>query len=98
MLFASGANARIQLGAAVLALIAGFVFSFRPGEWIAVVLCVGMVLAAEAMNTALEVLADEVSEERRERIGKAKDLAAGSVLIAALASVAVAVVILLERI
>ena len=48
----------------------------------------------EALNTALEFLADEVSLEIRPRIGKAKDVAAAGVLIAALASVAVAIVIL----
>jgi diacylglycerol kinase len=53
-----------------------------------------MVWMGEALNTALEFLADEVSLEIRPRIGKAKDVAAAGVLIAALASVAVAIVIL----
>jgi diacylglycerol kinase len=52
-----------------------------------------MVWMAEALNTALEFLADEVSLEKRERIGKAKDVAAGGVLITAMISVAVAVLI-----
>jgi diacylglycerol kinase (ATP) len=47
----------------------------------------------EALNTALELLADEVSLERRERIGKAKDVAAGGVLIAAMVSVGVAALV-----
>jgi diacylglycerol kinase len=48
---------------------------------------------AEALNTALEFLADEVSLEKRERIGKAKDVAAGGVLITAMISVLVAVLV-----
>lgn len=94
----SCANAKIQVCAAISIVIAGLVLEFQPWEWIAVVLCIGLVLSAEAMNSALETLADEVSEENRTRIGKAKDMAAGSVLIAAIASVAVASILLVQRI
>jgi diacylglycerol kinase len=52
-----------------------------------------MVWVAEALNSALEFLADEVSLEKRERIGKAKDVAAGGVLIAAIVSAAVAALV-----
>jgi diacylglycerol kinase (ATP) len=56
-------------------------------------LCIGMVWMAEALNTALEFLADEVSLEQRERIGKAKDVAAGGVLIVAMISVVIAALV-----
>jgi diacylglycerol kinase (ATP) len=56
-----------------------------------------MVWLGEALNTALELLADEVSLEQRPLIGKAKDVAAAGVLIASLASLAVAGVILLRH-
>ena len=54
-------------------------------------------LSAEAMNTALEELANEVSEERKPRIRRVKDIAAGSVLIATLSSIAVAIVVVSKR-
>jgi diacylglycerol kinase (ATP) len=94
---AIGSNARIQLLAAVVVGAAGFVFGFTPTEWIAVTLCIGAVLSAEAMNTAIEELANAISEERSERIRRVKDIAAGAVLVASLASVAVAAILVFQR-
>ena len=79
--------------ATIIVLIAGIVLHLRRWEWVAILLCIGMVWVAEALNSALEFLADEVSLEKRERIGKAKDVAAGGVLIAAIVSVAVAALV-----
>ena len=79
--------------ATIAVLIAGIVLHLRRWEWVAILLCIGMVWVAEALNSALEFLADEVSLEKRERIGKAKDVAAGGVLIAAIVSVAVAALV-----
>lgn len=93
-----GIHAKIQLAAAISIIIAGVLLEFRPWEWIAVFLCIGFVLSAEAMNSALETLADEVSLEKRPRLRKAKDMAAGAVLIAAVASLAVAAVLVGQRI
>jgi len=89
-------HARIHAVATVTVLIAGHFLHLRGSEWIAVLLCIALVWVAEALNTALEFLADEISTEHRVGIGRAKDVAAGGVLIAALISVAVAVVILLR--
>ena len=86
-----GANAKIQLVAALAITLAGFLLDFGPYDWIAVVLCIGMVLSAEAMNTAIEQLADALHPERDERIRLVKDVAAGAVLITAIASVVVAI-------
>ncbi len=54
-------NAWIHGVAVVAVVTAGLLFGISRGEWIAVVLCYGMVLAAEAVNTAIEVLVDLVS-------------------------------------
>lgn len=67
----------------------GLAFRISGGEWALLTLAMGLVWVAEAMNTAVEVLADRVSAERDERIGRAKDLAAGGVLLAAIAAVIV---------
>ena len=90
-------HARLHAIATVLALLIGKLVHFRCWEWVAILLCIGMVWMAEAMNTAIEFLADEVSLEQRVRIGKAKDVAAAGVLIVALISVVVAGVILASR-
>ena len=94
---AIGTNAKIQVLAAIAVIAAGFILNFSPFEWIAVIVCIGAVLSAEAMNTAIEELANAVSEERSERIRRVKDIAAGAVLVAVLASTGVAAVLLLQR-
>ncbi len=71
----------------------GLLLDFGIYDWIAVVLCIGMVLSAEAMNTAVELLADALHPDRDERIRVVKDLAAGAVLITAIASVVVAILV-----
>lgn len=79
-------NAWIHLCAAILAICAGFFFGITPGEWIAVIVAIGFVFSAEAVNSAVEAVADAFTTEPHELIGKAKDLAAGAVLLAALAA------------
>lgn len=93
VLITTQAHARLHAGATLAVVIAGEILHLRRWEWVAILLCIGMVWMAEALNTALEFLADEVSLERRERIGKAKDMAAAGVLIVAVVSVMIAVMI-----
>lgn len=91
-------NARIHLVAAVAAVTAGFLLKITAVEWIIVVLVIGAVLAAEAFNSALEALCDLVSPGYHESIKKAKDLAAGAVLLVAIAAAIIGSVIFLPRI
>jgi diacylglycerol kinase (ATP) len=84
-------NAWVHFAATVCAAALGFIFRIAAGEWCAVILAMGLVWAAEALNSAVEFLADEVSLERRELIGKAKDLAAAGVLLASAAAFAVGI-------
>ena len=91
-------NARIHFFVTVCVLIAGFVFRISGGEWIAVVLCIGWVIALELLNSAMENMADFVSPEKHETIKKIKDLAAGAVLVGAIASAIVGVVVFLPKV
>jgi diacylglycerol kinase len=77
-------NMRIHCFAAVAVIIAGVVFALATWEWIAILLCIGMVAAAECMNTALERLADRVSIETDLLIKQSKDCSSAAVLILAL--------------
>ncbi len=86
-------NARIHLAATVLAVAGGIVCGLDALEWTALLIVTGMVWTAEAFNTALELLADEVSLEKRERLGQAKDTAAFVVLASAIVAALVGVVI-----
>ncbi len=97
-LFKNQPNARIHAAAAVLVVLAGFYFHISRTEWIAVTLCIVMVLGLEAMNTALENLTDLVSPDFHPLAGKAKDVAAAAVLLAAMGTVIVALIIFLPKI
>lgn len=57
--------------------------------WTALVLAISIVWLAEGMNTAIEVLADAVSQEQNALIAKAKDVAAGAVLLTAIGAATV---------
>lgn len=81
---------RIHLLAVAVVTTAGFFVGLRPMEWAVVLLCFALVLTTETINTALEALADAVHPEHHPGIGKAKDLAAGAVLIAAIIAIIVA--------
>lgn len=87
-------NAWIHATASILVLIVGALFGLSPREWCWLVIAIMAVWTAEALNTALEFLADAASAEFHPSIEKAKDVAAGAVLISAIGSVAIALFIL----
>lgn len=94
----SQANMRIHLLAAAAALFAAWFFNISPGEWMILILVIGMVLSAEVMNTAIEYLTDLISPAQHPLAGKAKDAAAAAVLLCALTAVIVGSIIFLPRI
>ncbi|MDA6987305.1 diacylglycerol kinase family protein, partial [Escherichia coli] len=61
--------------------------------WTVVVLCFGVVIAAELFNTAIERLVDLVSPERHPVAGQVKDIAAGAVLVCAVAAAIIGLII-----
>lgn len=85
-LFLRERNARVELAISVVALALCAWFKVSAAEWGLVLLCAAAVLSAEAMNTAVEVLADTLNPSYSEGIGLAKDLAAAAVLLTALVS------------
>lgn len=90
-------NARIHACVAVIVITCGAWLGLAPWEWAVVALCIGGVLMAEAFNTALEALCDKVSPEIDPLIGRAKDLAAGAVLLFVFAAVAAGLIIFLPK-
>lgn len=90
-------NAWIHCFAAVCVVIAGILLKISKMEWIAVVIVIGAVLAAEAVNSALEAIADFVSPEYSEAIKRTKDLAAGAVLLIAIAAAIVGGIIFFPK-
>ena len=84
-------NMRIHTVAVFYVLLFAPFFHFSAVEWAVLFLTMALVLAAECVNTALERLCDRVGKEFSPLIKAAKDIAAGAVLICAVAAVCVAV-------
>jgi len=93
-LFAGEPNAQIHGGVALAVVLLALWLPVPARDLGLLVLTIGVVLALEAMNSALEVLADRVSRERDPLIGRSKDLAAAAVLIAALAAAGTGLLVL----
>lgn len=86
-------NFRFHLGAAVLVVGLGIGLGIARADWLALAAAIGLVLVAEAMNSALEYLADASAPDWRPLVGKAKDTAAAGVLLAALTAAAIGLVV-----
>ncbi len=86
-------NMRIHAVAVVVVTIAGLFLGLTAIEWSIIALCIGSVISAEMMNTAIEALVDLVSPQFNEKAGKIKDIAAGAVLLTAVVASVVAVYI-----
>lgn len=96
-LVATEANARIHLAASLAVLALGLLCGLVAWEWVAIILAAALVWTAEALNSALERLADAVTRDIHPSIKAAKDMAAGAVLLAALAAAMVGVLVLGPR-
>jgi diacylglycerol kinase len=90
-------NPRIQLTCAAVVVGLGAWLRIPRIEWAIVLLCIGLVLTAETLNTAIERAVDHTSLERHPLAKQAKDLAAGAVLIAAGTAGVVGAVIFVPR-
>jgi diacylglycerol kinase (ATP) len=86
-------NARMLLAGTVVTIAAGFYFQLEALEWCAVIFAIALLWVAEGLNSALERLTDLVSPGYHPLAGKAKDIAAGAVMIALVGAVSIGVVI-----
>lgn len=86
-------NFKVMLGAGVFAVVAGFLLRLDALSWVAVVFAIGLVLGAELLNTALEAVVDLASPDIHPLAKKAKDLAAGAVLLISAAAGTVGVIV-----
>lgn len=76
-------NARIHLGVAVLVALFGLAVGLHASAWLWLAQAIALVWITEVLNTAVEYLCDVVSPEHSQAVKRAKDIAAGAVLIAA---------------
>ena len=89
---------KAQLFFGVIATCLGFYFDISMTEWMIQFIVIGMVLVAEALNTAIEKIADFIHPDFHEKIGFIKDIAAGAPAFAAFTSLIIAVIIYLPKI
>ncbi|MCZ8090888.1 MAG: diacylglycerol kinase family protein [Flavobacterium sp.] len=87
----------VQSSIALLLIFAGFVFEISREEWMMQILAFGLVLGIESLNTAVEKIADFIHPEFHNKIGFIKDIAAGAVLFAAFAAIAVGLMIYVPK-
>lgn len=89
-------NIKVMLAVAAAAVGLGFYRDLSALEWAVIVLCIGLVLALEILNTAAEALVDLLSPQHDPRYGRIKDITAGAVLTASIAAGVVGVLVFLK--
>lgn len=87
----------VQFSIGILMMAAGFYFDITPTEWMFQTLAIGLVLAVEGLNTAVEKIADFIHPNFHEKIGFIKDIAAGSVFFAAMTAIAIGAMIYVPK-
>lgn len=97
-IFLQQLNFRLELLISVLVITTGIIVKINSIEWIVIVFAISLVLIAEALNSAVEAICDAVSRDFHKEIRHAKDIAAGSVLLASIAAVIVGIIIFLPYI
>jgi diacylglycerol kinase (ATP) len=98
MLFVNEHNAWIHLAASVLVIIAGLFFKISILEWAVIIIAIGLVFTAEAINSSIEKLSDFVSPEKRSLIKEVKDIASAGVLISAITALILGLIVFVPKI
>ncbi len=90
-------NSRVHIFASISVIILGTYFKIDSTEWLFIVASIGAVISMEAINSAVEGIADFISPDYHELIKKIKDLAAASVLVSAIAAFTIGLIIFLPK-
>lgn len=98
ILLRTESSIKVQFFIAVLMTIAGFHFDISNTEWALQFICIGLVMAIEGVNTAIEKLADFVQPNFDDKIGLIKDVSAGAVMAASLIAVIVGCIIYIPKV
>jgi diacylglycerol kinase (ATP) len=89
---------KVQVFIAIAVTVLGIYFNISNTEWMLQFLAIGMVLVAEALNTAIEKIADFVHPDYHIKIGFIKDIAAGAPTFAGVISLIIAGFIYIPKI
>ena len=91
-------NIRIHLTMTTLVVIGGIILHISLLEWIICLILFGLVISLELVNTAVESTVDLVTKEKRPLAKKAKDTAAGAVLVSAIFAAIIGLIIFVPKI
>lgn len=86
-------NMKIIFACALLTIFTAIFLKINANHWCILLICIGLVMALEMINTAIEGIVDLVSPEYNEKAGKIKDLAAGAVLVVSFVSMIIGVIV-----
>ena len=90
-------NINIHCVAAILVTIFGIWLQISKTEWMICFILFGLILALELVNTAVEATVDLFTEDRKPLAKKAKDAAAGAVLVAAIFAAVIGILIFIPK-
>jgi diacylglycerol kinase len=96
--FVTQPNVRIHLIIAVIVSLFGYFLGLSTEELIEIILLVGLVLVAEMINTSIEFACNAITTEIHPEIKKAKEIAAGSVLVVSILAIIIGAVIFIPKI
>jgi len=91
-------NGKIQLLISCTIVATAFAFKISSIEWVMILLCIGLVLALEMINSAIEKLCDLIHKDFHPVIKIVKDISAAGVLWASIISAAIGCIIFIPKI
>ena len=91
-------NMKIHIIIAILVIISGFILKISQIEWFICIILIAAVISAELFNTVLEVIVDMIMPEKNDNAKRAKDIAAGAVLVMAIGAAIIGLMIFIPRI
>ena len=91
-------NIVVDVGIALIVILAGFIFNVSVSEWALLALTIGLVIALELVNTSIEAVVDLVTEEYHPLAKVAKDTSAAAVFVFAIVAVIIGLIIFLPKV
>ena len=90
-------NFRVQLAMTAVTIFSGLRFQISAIDWMAILICLALVLGFEMVNTSIEKLADTITTSLHPSIKQVKDIAAGAVCLAAIFSSVIGCIIFIPK-
>lgn len=88
---------KVHFIAAFITIGLAYYLNIDPYEWMAIIICIVMVIGVELINTAIEHAVDLFHPNQHPLAGKAKDAAAGAVLIIAIGALIIGLIIFIPK-